>query len=405
MATVIQRRTVVSTQGTVVDNSEKIMMIVIMAVVVIVLVVILVWWLFTRDQPVLQPITPSPPPVTSASNGQASAPSVPSGIQKIGLSDGCDSSTSHGTESKSTKSISDRTSSSSCDTDSKSKTKTSSSSCETDSNTKSISSYEWGDTNRSSSSTKQEPSRQSLQAPRAKRGLGAPRQVYQELTRESRTRSDTGEIEVYTIGANRATKARPIQCPDGCVPTCMLGGEVLYVHMEGDVHTSGVYNLEEGEWKLLAPTADKQVTNMYTSNRDLILVTDDGNFRVDGDKLVLRTGHTYDKHTDGEVTTTVTKSSDGKYTVLLDGKKVDTLGKPCNCRVHQGGLVYLGDDGQLEGTANISNVSAFDSNGSELAFIKESTLGLLFPESAPRTVAKTHCTMIAIAGNTLYCSA
>lgn len=359
--------TVVSTSDAINHQGDKVMMIVIMAIVVVILVIVLVWWIYVKDQPTPQPITPTPIAVPP-SNGQTSSPSVPPNIPKVGLSDDCDDDS----YSESTSACTRHSSS-------------------------------WSDTKHSSSSSSIEYSAKDAYPPQSVSSRMLKVQP-QETTRESRTRSDTGEIEVYTIGVNKATKRSNIQCPDSCVPGCMLGGETLYVYMDGDVNTSGVYELREGEWRLLAATDTKHVSNMYLSQEELIIVTNEGNFRVSEGNLVARTGHTYDRCSQDDVTTNVVKTSANRYAIHLDGKKVETIDNPTKCRVHRGGLIYIDDDGHLEGVGSLNEVSAFDSDGSVLAFINASTLGLMFPDSAPRVLSKTHCTMLAISNRVLYCS-
>lgn len=401
--------------------NERMAMIVLFAVIVIVLVIMLVWW-FLVGGPTPQPITPAAPNAQQAlAPSVPSAPSVPPNIEKVGLSDDkCDDTSSSCTSR-----------SRSCSKDDRTYTSDDSSSHHRSRQPKNDRTYTSDQTSSYHSLQKQPPpppqkdpsntseqssTYQSLQKqppppPKSKPRplppvVSDPSSVSTNIPIESRTRSDTGEIEVFRLVSGEVQDKSTLMCPDGCNVVCMLGcSDKLYVCMDGDEDSAGIYELlDDDEWYRYARSEGRSVVSMYAASDVLVAVTTDGNFTVEDGSLQPRNGHTYDKHIAGGVTSALIRTGDDRYAVHLNGKRLDTLTSGCNVRVHQGCVLYIDDDQELQGTTATGKITSYDVSDDGVLYIEDSTIYHIGSDSKPRALYKTDSTMIAVVGNVVYCA-
>lgn len=381
------------------STREKLAIIFIIAVILIIVVLVIVWWMFTKNIPVAEVIPTTPPRQPSTS---PTLPSVTPGVTVVNVSakkKSKDHSVSCSTSTSDSCKISEST-----NTSNSYKTNSTFSGNKSDSTDSSYSSITQLPVKSSDTSTEysvQLSKKHSIDYSNSTIGDDA-------TPHDSRTRSETGEVEVFSIITNKKTT---ISCPDGCSVICMVAdasNSIIYAYLTGDKNTTGIWSLDSYNiWVMIALTEGIHVRNLYISGTSLVLVSNKANYSVSKGKLLERRGHTFDKHFVINTNASVIATEGGNYAVHFDSERVTTITASSIVRIYNNQVVYLSKNNTLKGTdsiINLSNVDSFDSDGSTLVYIASSKVYIVSSSESPVVIGSSDGNILAMLDNMVYCA-
>ena len=417
-----------------VSINEKIGIMALIAVVLIAIVMLLVWWFMTKNAAASNPASIPRTPTTPIPS-TPSLPSVTEGVTTVDVSKPkhqCESSSDSSSDStnisksKSSSTSSDKSSDTSGDKSS-SNSSTASKSTSSDKSSSDTTTITYKDSSSSESSTDSSSSEDTTSLNESSPMLSKTRRrmlstVISEKgnntlsaiadisthtsSRHSKTRSETGEIEVYTLGGKRQSS---IIVPSSCSVNCMVSDnrtKTLYVHLKGNNKQTGIYKLSGDDLALIVLTKSIEVQNMYMSNDKLVVCSDVQNYTMSNNcKLVNRKGSTYDKHELGDDLITLISNQNTSYNVNIGSVEVATLNFPTRVRFYNSKPVYFTKQtGHVQGIKNVSKVTSFDSNGSILAYVKDCVLNIITQDTYKTANEEVNCegSITTILNNKIY---
>jgi hypothetical protein len=423
------------------STNEKIGIMALIAVVLIAIVLIIVWWIMDKNKKQNPPPSSQLSVISSSPPSTTAIPSITPGITPINVSKSTDSddctsdesstytsdSTTLSRESTSSESIQqNHKNDSTASSDNKSSTTRSRESASSNTTSNKKSSTTSGSTNldKESDSTDSDSTTRSHESSTSdstsvshhygkKRALKrttvavTPDTIGSNTTsRHSKTRAETGEIEVYSLAGERQ---RSIELPNGCSINCMVSDNsngILYVHLIGTVKQTGLYKLDDNNLTLVVLTKDIVVINMYLSVGALVLSSSGKNYTLANDStLKARKGATYDKHQTDDNLISLSLHEPGSYKVNINNSEVATLAFPTKVRVYNDNPVYFtSQKGYIHGIDNIKKVTSFDSSGSILAYVKDCTLNIITQDTYTVAEEEVMCegSMTVILNDKIY---